>query len=184
MTLPATKTAPVFRLTGGANGQPAVEFLQAGDTVLQTATWTEIAQPYHVFMVFEQKAWAGSRIIFAMHSTSGLGWLYQVGTTPSIHVRNNSTGPEITDVTLGSEHLIELFMSGSASAAIVDDGTPFTGTVGTAGMDSFTLGATYALGNNSEITVSEVIAYSAEMTDDDLANLRNYVNTKYEIETK
>lgn len=183
MTLPGGKTAPVFRLTGGANSKPAVEFKQLGNTVLQTGTWTEIAQPYHIFMILEQKGWSVSRDIFTLHSTSGLGVLRQGNTSPNIYVRNNSTGPFITDVTLDTPHLLELLMSGSSSTAIVDDGTPFTGTVGTAGMDSFTLGAHYTLVNSSEITVSEVIVYSAEMTGDDLANLHNYINEKYGIIT-
>ena len=184
MTLPGGKTAPTFRLTGGANSKPAVEFEQFGNTVLQTGTWTEIVQPLHIFIILEQKGWAASRGIFALHSTSGSSWLLQIGTSPEVVLRSTTSGPSITEITLGSPHLAELFMSGAASTAIVDDGEPLTGTVGTVGMDSFTLGALYSGGNNSEVTVSEVIAYSAEMTGADLTSLRNYINTKYGIETR
>lgn len=180
LTVPGAATAPKFRATGGPNSKPIVEFLELGNTTMQTTgTWTLIPQPLHIFLVYKTDNWSNVRYILQLHDVES-SVLFMVGVEPEVKMKNTTTGPAV-NVPVGSFHLVEFLNSGVSSTAIVDQGTPVTGTVGTAGMNSLTVGSIYALTNESEIDVAEIIIYSAEVTGSDLTSLRSYIADKYSL---
>ena len=132
-------------------------------------------------MVFQIADYLSGTVMLDWRTSGAVGWFYQLGTEPIVRVRADSTGPEIPGCTVGNFHLIELFCSGSSSTAIVDQGTPVTGTVGTAAMEIFTVGSTDLLASESEIDVSEIVVASAEVTGSNLTNLRQYFTDKYDL---
>lgn len=161
---------PAYNATGGPLSTAAIEFAY---TDYLRGTWTQ-AQPMHMFAVVipstnGRALWDGDALNSQRCLVTGVN---EIGIASGAEIK-------ASPVTIAAWNKIEALYSG-ASGSLVAGAATASGNVGANSSNGLTLNV---LGNVStwpnNITLAEVIQYSAEITGADLTALRAYLNARY-----
>ena len=182
-----TADQPAYSDTSGANGLEGFTFDGVDDWI--TTASIAVQQPAHVFMVASQVTWTAEDHIWAgIDGAGGHGNQFTqdyYSSSPGVGIAMNTLPIcKNNDFILDTFFLWDVLLDGASSHITANAGTPSTGT-GQADFDfrfGMTLGANGAGdGRWSNIIVSELLLYSAEITGSPLTSLQTYLNDQYEL---
>lgn len=169
---------PTFVSGGGPNSTPMIQFDGSNDRLRDT--FTLIAQPYHVFMVFMQDTWTGNEDILG--TNTGGGGVEQDSSTPQIAHFAGSPETNHISPTLGTWYLFQSLFNGTNSFQTLNiNAATSGGNPGTNGINVITVAGNANGTGEADINVAELAIYSAQITGGDETNLRNYFNARYEL---
>lgn len=167
---------PTYKATAGIGGLPCVTF-DGGDT-LSSGDFTTEAQPFTTLSVHYKTANSGGNSVLS--TTGGGNDIWQRHT----NVLNSEPGlyagvslSEGTDTSGNNSKWMYIigYWNGASSAISLNGAADVTGNAGTAGFDSFRLGASFAGADKLTGGIQRIVV----MDGDARANLKAYVLGKY-----
>lgn len=167
-------------ISAGLNGYDTVRFNGSTDG-LQSATFTPITQPLHVFLVINQITWVSVARILDMNTTN-TSLLYQRLSTPEIAHWAGADANKVS-ATTGSWFLVESLFDGASSKQRLNDAVAVSGDNPGVGVpNEFTIGCASGGNSFSNIEVADLAVYDGEVTGSDLTSLRDsYYNGKFSL---
>ncbi len=142
--------------------------------VTDPSSWS-LVQPETVYFLGRQVTWTSGDYLYDGSSAS-FGRVIQNASSPDLLVNAGSSMTRNTELVVNEYHAFCVVWDGASSINVVDNGTEFTGDVGSNNLGGFTLGATGAGSANwSNIQVQEVAIYSVAHTAGERAQVINYL---------
>ncbi len=163
------------------NGHAALVFDGSSDA-LQSSVFTEVVQPYHVFVVFSAKTWTGFDCLFALKNEPNEPLCYQITSSPNIEHFGGSVDDHAVSPTLDTYYLLQSFFNGAGSfQALNNDASVSGANIGTKGMNEITLCARQNATSPGNFGIAEMAIYGSQIAGSDLTSLKSYFNTRYSL---
>ena len=184
-TLSTGGTATITTATdANINGRRKI-ILDGVDNHLESTIFTEIAQPYHLFLVFRPATWTDDDTIAYLDQTvsGNPSQINQNISSPAIDHLAGTASVNAVSATLDTWWLLESYFNGGSSYQRLNEGSAVSGgNPGTAGMDQFTIGA-YPTGTRAaHMDVAGYALYDGTVSGADLSNLRDgYFNREFTL---
>ncbi len=164
------------------NGHDAVELTGASLQRLQSASFTAVSQPLHVFAVLNQPTWLMSDVLYALDGLSNYLGVLQSGSSPDVRHFAGWATTNTVSPTLNTYYLLQSYWNGASSfqqlnnSAAVSGGNP-----GPQSMTRVTLGARHDGATSGNVKFAELAIYGSQITGGDLSNLTSYFNARYSL---
>lgn len=155
---------PLYRLTGGANGHPNVEF-DATDDYLNAAF--ALAQPEHIFIVAKKGTPTANNptLVDGGAGTGNRMRIYWAGAAPGSDVQVSMTSDAVNVITANgtftSWFLLEAQFNGATSKLRINGGTYTIGNAGTNGGGGIRLSNFGSTGAPGAVRIHEVLLLDA-----------------------
>lgn len=163
------------------NGQDAIEFDGSDDEMVNAAAGFDIAQPFHVFLILKNVSWTSGGIIIEFGTAGGVSYLQQ--DTAGGDVRQYA-GNNVNIVNIGTTNfaLVQSFFNGASSYQAKNNDSAVTADAGT---QTLTNGITLARWHSDilegNVSFAELAFFDAKIIGGDLAGLKTYFNTRYNL---
>lgn len=161
--------------TSVINGNPVVRFDGADDFL--NVAFTTIDQPYTIFAVAQKRGTSSNNeVLFDSEATTNSGILKgQINNNMFIYAGSFlEDGAEDTEQTIWSAHF------DSTNSILRDNGTEYTGDVGTGGLQGFTVGAKGDAAEFGDYDVGEILIYPVDKSGI-IADVESYLSDKWGI---
>jgi hypothetical protein len=168
---------PNYNATRGPNSTPDIYFDGTGDQG-QTTVFTTLAQPFHVFAVTRTATLSTNSCVIAGNGTSTRILNVQSG----MRMFFGTVANTVAHTDAANYYLWEAFLSGASSTLTRGSGSAAAGNPGSGGITQITLAALPGA-SNQDCYISEVVFCEAEVTGQELTDLRAYFAARYGVAT-
>lgn len=133
-------------------------------------------QPEIIFLLCKLITWTAlDRLFDGNTATTGLVRQKSGGVSPELEAYAGSLVFTNSDLALNTYGIVEAVFNGASSSLRINNNAPSTGNAGIVDMNGLTLAASGGGGSFANIQVMEMIAYSANLSANELQQIRNYL---------
>lgn len=173
---------PTFDATGGPNSTPTVKFDGSNDSL--AVSFTNVAQPYHIFAVFKTPSLANNlNGIITGAGTNERFFYNRTTNTMSTFLNSGSVILDFTHSDTSNYYLWEMKANSPSSSIVRGNGSPVTGDPGTQGISAITLGRLVGQ-QYGACDIAEVIVYTALISGTNATSIRAYFAARYGVTTQ
>jgi len=165
---------PLYTTDGLA--RPIITFDGVDDSLSKAFT---LSQPYTVYAVLTQEAWAAGRYIFSGVTFNAA--VIQSATTPDIKAFAGVVGGAVSDLVVGTPNVMSVVFNGASSLLQVRQGTPWTGDAGAYNPGGLTVGAAVYGTSPSNISAYEFRVYDTAHDAATLASIQSELISTYSL---
>lgn len=174
---------PIWGATSGPNGTPAVTFDGSNDYL--STTFTNVAQPYHAFVVMKTLAIATGNQGYFTGAGSNERILYgRTSNTVSSFMNSGSVILDFTHSDTSNFYLWEVKADTPNCSIVRGNGTPVTGNPGTQGLSAINMGRLVGFGQTNVAIAEAFVKAGSLVTGGDATALRAYFAARYGVATQ